>query len=95
MEDKNSHIPHIQYHGHWCPGSLRRQGIQNHDIYYVEPEQFGPRNWRLRFGAINTFNHCIFILIANLYDAYCPILTQYNALRIIHEYKPLRLEYKN
>ena len=25
-----------QYHGCWCPGSLRRQDISSHDIDYVE-----------------------------------------------------------
>ena len=25
-----------QYHGYWCPGSLRRQDISSHDIDYVE-----------------------------------------------------------
>ena len=25
-----------QYHGWWCPGSLRRQDISSHDIDYVE-----------------------------------------------------------
>ena len=25
-----------QYHGCWCPGSLRRQDINSHDIDYVE-----------------------------------------------------------
>ena len=24
-----------QYHGYWCPGSLRRQGISSHGIYDV------------------------------------------------------------
>ena len=25
-----------QYHGSWCPGSLRRQDISTRDIDYVE-----------------------------------------------------------
>ena len=25
-----------QYHGFWCPGSLRRQDISSHDIDYIE-----------------------------------------------------------
>ena len=25
-----------QYHGCWCPGDARSQGISNHDIYHVE-----------------------------------------------------------
>ena len=25
-----------QYHGCWCPGSVRRQDISNHDIDYIE-----------------------------------------------------------
>ena len=27
-----------QYHGCWCPGDARSQGINNNDIDYVEPE---------------------------------------------------------
>ena len=27
-----------QYHGFWCPGNTRSQGISYHDIYYVVPE---------------------------------------------------------
>ena len=27
-----------QYHGCWCPGDDRSQGITNHDIDYVELE---------------------------------------------------------
>ena len=38
MKDKDLPIQHSKYHGCWCPGSLRRQGISNHDIYYVEPD---------------------------------------------------------
>ena len=29
-------VQHSQYHGLWCPGSLRRQDIGTHDIDYVE-----------------------------------------------------------
>ena len=29
-------ILHNQYHGYWCPGDARSQGIINHDIDYVE-----------------------------------------------------------
>ena len=25
-----------QYHGCWCPGSLRRQDMSSHDIDYIE-----------------------------------------------------------
>ena len=25
-----------QFHGYWCPGSLRRQDISTHDTDYVE-----------------------------------------------------------
>ena len=29
-------VQHSQYHGCWCPGSFRRQGISTHDFGYVE-----------------------------------------------------------
>ena len=32
-----------QYHRCWCPGDAGSQGISNHDIYCVEPYEFGPR----------------------------------------------------
>ena len=28
---------HNQYHGCWCPGDARSQGISNHDIDLVKP----------------------------------------------------------
>ena len=31
-----------QYHGCWCPGSLRHQDINSHDIDYVE---YIPQSW--------------------------------------------------
>ena len=36
-QDKNLIILHSQYHGCWCPGNARSQGLSNHDIYYTEP----------------------------------------------------------
>ena len=27
---------HSQYHGCWCYGDARRQGISNNDIYYAK-----------------------------------------------------------
>ena len=35
--DQDLLILHIQYHGCWCPGSLRRQDISNYDIDLVKP----------------------------------------------------------
>ena len=32
MFDKNLPILHSQYHGCWCPGGARSQGISDHDI---------------------------------------------------------------
>ena len=29
-----------QYHGCWCPGSFRYQGINSHSIYYVRKQVF-------------------------------------------------------
>ena len=43
---------HIQYLGFWWPGDAKSRGISNHDIYYVEPDCFGPA----RGGLINTAN---------------------------------------
>ena len=36
-EDKDLPILHNQYHGCWCPGDARSQGINNHDIDLVKP----------------------------------------------------------
>ena len=36
-QDKNLIVLHGQYQGWWCPGDAMSQGINNHDIYYVEP----------------------------------------------------------
>ena len=35
MLDEDLPILYSQYHGCWCPGDARSQGINNHDIYYV------------------------------------------------------------
>ena len=35
---QNVPILHSQYHGCWCPGDSKNHAINNHDIYYVEPE---------------------------------------------------------
>ena len=40
-------ILHSQYHCCWWPGDARSHSISNHDIYYVEPDQFGPRTLRV------------------------------------------------
>ena len=34
--DRINAVQHCQYHGCWCPGSLRRQDISTHDTDYVE-----------------------------------------------------------
>ena len=39
---------HSQYHGCSWPGHARSQGISNHYIYYVGPDQFGPRTLRVK-----------------------------------------------
>ena len=36
-QDKNLPILHNQYHGCWCPGDVRSQGISSHDIDLVKP----------------------------------------------------------
>ena len=38
---------HSQYHGCWCPGDTRSQGISNNDIYYVDLDEFGPHVLRV------------------------------------------------
>ena len=35
-EDRIDSVQHSQYHGCWCPGSVRRQDISTHDIHNVE-----------------------------------------------------------
>ena len=39
-----------QYHGYWCPGSLRRQDISSHDTDYIE--YVGPS--RIRGSVLST-----------------------------------------
>ena len=34
--DQDLHILHSQYHGCWCPGDVRSQGISSHDIDLAE-----------------------------------------------------------
>ena len=41
-------ILYSQYHRCWCSGDTRSQGISNHDIYFVEPNQFSPRTLRVK-----------------------------------------------
>ena len=36
-QDKDLPILQNQYHGCWCPGDARSQGISNHDIDLVKP----------------------------------------------------------
>ena len=38
------YLQFIQYHGCWCPGDSRSQGINNNDTDYAEAEQFGAPN---------------------------------------------------
>ena len=47
-----------QYHGCWCPGSLRRQDISSHDIDYVE--YVGPG---LTWGRI--LSTCVILMWSN------------------------------
>ena len=49
--DKNLSILQSQYHGYWCPGDARSQGISNHRIYYVQPDYFGPRTLRVNWSG--------------------------------------------
>ena len=39
--------PTYQYHGCWCLGSLRNQGISSHDIDIVKRRWLGPRTLRV------------------------------------------------
>ena len=53
VEGKNPFILHSQYHGWWCPGNTRSQGISIYDIYLVllEYSSFSP--WRVK-----VLSHC-------------------------------------
>ena len=42
VKDKDLPILHSQYHGCWCPGDARSQGISNHDIDQVNLDNSGP-----------------------------------------------------
>ena len=44
---KDLHIPYSQYHGCWCLGDLRSQGISSYDIDLVKPRKLGPRTSRV------------------------------------------------
>ena len=37
-----------QYHGCWCPGDARSQGISNNDIDLVKLRKLGPRTLRVK-----------------------------------------------
>ena len=37
VDEKDLPILHNQYHGCWCPGDARSQGISNPDIDLVKP----------------------------------------------------------
>ena len=41
IEDKNLFILYSQYHGYWCPGNARNQGISSHCIDQFTHEFFG------------------------------------------------------
>ena len=43
VQDQDLPSLHSQYHGWWCPGDARSQGISNHDINLVKPRLLGPR----------------------------------------------------
>ena len=44
---QNLPILHSQYHGCWCPGNARSQGISKNDIYFVELGWVGHRMLRV------------------------------------------------
>ena len=49
-------ILHNQYHGCWCPGDVRSQGISSHDIDLVKPRWLGPRT--LRVNCLEMYVEC-------------------------------------
>ena len=51
MEDKDLFILHNQYHGCWCPGDAKSQGINSHDIDLVVPEYFSFSNKRVKISG--------------------------------------------
>ena len=36
IQGRINSVQHSQYHGDWCPGSLRRQDISTNDIHNAE-----------------------------------------------------------
>ena len=48
LPHKDLPILHSQYHGIWCPGNARSQGINNYYINYAESDQFGLRALRIK-----------------------------------------------
>ena len=63
--DKHIHILHNQYHGCWCPGDARSQGISNYDIDLVKPSWLGPRTVRVD-TMLMIFCPFVFILVAKV-----------------------------
>ena len=49
-KDQDLHIPQSQYHGCWCPGDVRSQGISSHDIDLVKLRLLGPRTLRVKWS---------------------------------------------
>ena len=56
MEDKGTYILHGQWHGYWCPGDARSQGISGQGIDIDPPEYSGINN--------RTVNHISAVLAA-------------------------------
>ena len=48
MEEKYQPILHSQYHGGWCHGDARSQGISNHGIGLVHLEYCSSSNKKIK-----------------------------------------------
>ena len=69
MLDKDLFILRSQYHGSWRPDDVKSQGISNCDtcIYYVEPDQWGPRTLRVNVEPISSMAYEPIIKILPIY----------------------------
>ena len=74
MEGMDLAILYNQYHGGWCPGDTRSQGISSHDIGLIS--QNIPEGWplcqRYRGALMGVSWHCNWYLLCN--HVYCTMI---------------------
>ena len=63
-QEKDLYIVYIQYHGCWCPGDVRSQGSNSHDIDLGKPGKLGPPTLRV-LSVLAIVNCNIFCGIIN------------------------------